>query len=110
MANELKGVPVILLTAAFQTVYTVPANTHFTVALIHLCNTLGASVPIRACLVPAAGSPTEANALLWDYGLSAVAGGGILELGRGLIWNAGDTFQALGDGVSLQLSGIESTV
>ena len=109
MADELRGVPVVALTASFETIYEVPADTKFVVGLIHLCNTIGSSVLVRACLVPAAGSPAEGNALAWDYGVSEVPGSGILELGRGMIWNAGDTLQALGDGVSLQLSGIERT-
>ena len=107
MADTLRGVPVVALTASFQTIYEVPADTTFVVGLVHLCNTLGSPVAVRMCLVPAAGSPVEGNALAWDYGVAVVAGSGILELGRGMIWNAGDTLQVLGEGVSIQLSGIE---
>jgi hypothetical protein len=106
VANTLKSVPVVSLSAGFGTIYTVPALTSFTVAVIHLCNTTGAPVGGRVCLVPAAGTPALANALLWDFGVSA---NGIIELARGQIWLPGDSLQALGSGLNLHLSGIETT-
>ena len=106
MANALQSVPVVALGAGFATIYTVPALTKFTVAVLHICNSTGAPVALRACLVPTAGSPTASNALAWDFGVSA---NGILELARGQIWLPGDSLQALGSGVSLHLSGIETT-
>lgn len=106
MANTLKSIPVVALGAGFSTIYTVPALTSFTVAVVHLCETSGATVAVYVCLVPAAGSPTSANGLLWNFG---VAANGVLELARGQIWLPGDMLQAKGLGTTLHLSGIETT-
>lgn len=106
MANALKSVPAVALGVGFTTIYTVPALTDFTVAVIHLCETTGFIVGLHVCVVPAAGSPTNGNALLWNFGISAF---GVLELARGQIWLAGDTLQAKGSGATLHLSGIETT-
>lgn len=106
MANTLKSVAAVALGAGFTTIYTVPALTTFTVAVIHLAETSGATTAVQVCIVPAAGSPLSSNALMWSFGVSA---NGIIELARGQIWQAGDMLQAKGSGVTLHLSGVETT-
>ena len=109
MANTLKAVDVVQLTTSFSTVYTVPASTKFTVAMLHICNTTSGAVTIRVCVVPNAGSPSASNAILWDF---SVAANDVLEIFKGDIWGVGVTLQALAasnTSINLKLSGIEST-
>lgn len=111
MANSLKAVDVVQIAVSptFTTVYTVPSATKFTVSMLHLCNTTSSPVTVRVCVVPNAGSPTAANAVMWDF---SVAANDILELFKGDIWGAGVTLQAnasAGTAVNIKLSGIEST-
>ncbi len=109
MANTLKPVAVVELTAAFQTIYTVPASTSFTAAVLHLVNASGAAKTVDVCLVPAAGSPLQANAILWQFSIGA---NDFVELAKGDIWPTGSTLQArasAGTSVNLKLSGIESS-
>lgn len=109
MANTLKAVAALELTGTFQTVYTVPAVTKFTCAIIHIANTTSSAKTVQVCIVPSAGSPTAANALLWDF---SIAANDFIEFGKGDIWLADATLQAkasASSAVVLKLAGIETT-
>lgn len=109
MGNVLKTVDVAQLTGSFATIYTVPGATQFTVTMLHLVNTSGVVVTVRICLVPSAGSPTQSNALFWDFSLAA---NDVLEVLKGDIWAAGSTLQALAGTtavINIKLSGIETS-
>lgn len=109
MANSLKCVNILALTTGFQTVYTVPAATTFTVSMLHLCNT-GSTSTVDVCVVPNGGSAGQSNAILWQF--SNLTTNDVLEILKGDIWNTGTTLQArcqTGAAVNLKLAGIEST-
>lgn len=109
MANTLKAIDPLMLTAAFQTVYTVPAATTFTISAIHIANVAGVAKTVEVCYVPPAGSPGITNALLWDF---SIAENSYHEFGKGIIMEAGSSLRALASAINscpLTLSGIEST-
>jgi hypothetical protein len=109
MANTLMPVAALQLTTGFQTVYTVPAVTVFTCAVIHIANTTASPITVEICLVPSAGSPTAANALAWDF---SIAANDFIEFAKGDIWPAQSTLQAkasAGTSAVLKLSGVETT-
>ena len=109
MANTLKYIPTLLLTTSFQTVYTVPASTLFTVSMLHISNNTNVDRLVQVCVVPAAGSADSTNALMYDF---SIAPNNFLELLRGDIWGAGVTLQAkasAGTSVTIRISGIETT-
>ena len=109
MANTLSPQQVTRLTTGFTTQYTAPALTKATISLLHVVNTTGSTVTVRLCHVPNAGSALEANALLWDFDVSANA---VVELMKGYMLAAGDTIQALagaGSSLNLAISVVETT-
>lgn len=109
MANTLKPVAVTELTGSFTTIYTVPGSTKLTVAQLHLVNATASARTVRVCVVPAAGSPGQSNAILWDFEIGA---NDFIELAKGDIWDAGATLQALASSassVNVKLAGVETT-
>lgn len=109
MANTLKPIAVLELTAAFQTYYTVPALTTFTTGIIHIANQSASAATIQLCVVPSAGSPTADNAILWNF---SIAANDFIELGRGILLPAASSFRALASGIdtlTLKIDGIETT-
>ena len=109
MANTLKPVAALELTTSFQTVYTVPAATVFTCAVIHIVNTTSSAKTVQVCIVPSGGSPLASNALLYDF---SIAANDFIEFAKGDIWAAQSTLQAkasAGSAVVIKLSGVETT-
>lgn len=108
MSNTLTSTVVTQLTTGFQTIYTVPGSTTFSLSQMHFCNTTNAPVTVRVCIVPSAGSPAQANAILWDY---SIAANDILEIMKGDVWTTGVTCQALaggGSAINMKVSGIQT--
>lgn len=92
---------------AFGVVYGVTYQRRLTVAVIHLANTTNADLTVRVSIYPDGGTPTNANALLWDF---IVPKYDFLEFGEGLILLSKWSLAALasaGNSVTLTLSGIE---
>ncbi len=112
MANTQKSVPVTQLTTSMSTLYTLPSSTNFTVTMLHICNVTGSAATVRLCLVPNGGSPTAANAILWDF---SIAANDVQELLKGDIWIDGAgpaTIQAQASAntsINIKLAGIETT-
>lgn len=78
-----------------------------TVTMLHLVNTTAGPITVQVCLVPAGGTPTQANALLWDFSIPA---NDFIQCSDGLLMNPGESIQALasaGASVNLQFSGLE---
>lgn len=108
MANVLRQLGVVPLTASFTTIYTVPVATTFSVGMFHLANVTGSAVTVRICLVPNAGSPVIGNSMLWDF---QIAPNDVIELLKGDQWPAQYSLQALGstlNAVNLKLAGVET--
>jgi hypothetical protein len=114
MANTLRpvvfsGNVVTALTTTFQTIYTVPSATTFTVGMIHLFNGDSVNRGVYICLVPNAGSPVQSNGILWNFTISPQD---VTELFKGGLVPANYTIQAKADTnsvVTLHISGIETT-
>lgn len=89
---------VIRLTTSFALIYTVtnplsaPSNRNmFIVDMVHLCNVTGGPILFSICVVPSGGSPTDANALLWEF---SVAANDVQEMLQGDKWESGSTIYA----------------
>jgi 2-keto-4-pentenoate hydratase len=80
--------------------------------MLHICNVTGSAQTLRLCLVPNGGTPTSANAILWDF---SIAANDVQELLKGDIWQDGSgtaTLQAQASAntsVNIKLAGIETT-
>lgn len=96
----------LTLSGAFQTV--VSANpVGIRVCVIHLVNTTGAPVTVQVCVVPHGGTPSVANALLYDYSIPA---NDFLQFDEGDFLSPNSTLQALasaGNSVNLRFSGVQ---
>lgn len=68
------------LTSGFTTVYTVQVNYWSKVTMIHLVNTTAAPVTVQLCSVAPGGTPTQDNALMWNFSIPA---NDLIELGDG---------------------------
>jgi hypothetical protein len=98
------------LGAGFATLYTpaTQSKRECVVSRIHLANTTGGAITVRICTVLPGGTPTQANALLWDYSIAANA---YVEFGKDLVLLWGVSLQAsasVGASVTLTFAGQES--
>jgi len=82
------------LTDAFAVVHTVYLNRSLMVAAIHLTNISAAAKKVRLCFVPPGGTPTAANAILWDFSVDA---NDIFEFGQDILIPSEYTVQAMAD-------------
>lgn len=109
MANTLKGVAVLELTASYVTIYTVPALTKFTVGMLHICNR-DTSQQTVTVLIRATGTDVDAEAVVGpDFPIEAK---GIRELLKGAVLEAGWLVRAkagVTQKVNVFLTGIETT-
>lgn len=83
--------PVFQLSDSFQTVFSLPRTLRFVTKSIHLVNTSGSDAEVSVCLVPYGGAAAQANALLWDFTITA---GDFVEFLEGDTWPAGSSLQA----------------
>lgn len=88
--------------------YTVPGLTRTFVKDMDICNTTPADLTVRVFLVPSAGAPSTANALMYDIPVPAKS---TLQWSGSQILHAGDMIQvfASGNGVTIIASGGEAT-
>ena len=89
MANQVTNF--VQLTTAFQSVAAVPPGVTYALKLIHLTNTTNAPRTVQVCYVPATDTPTQSNALLWDFSIPA---NDFLEFGEGDVLSAGSSIRA----------------
>ena len=59
------------ITTSAVTLYTVPAATRTYLKDINVCNTTGSAVNVNIYLVPAGGTASTANALVYSYSVAA---------------------------------------
>jgi hypothetical protein len=71
----------------YTTLYTVPAATTAVLSSISVCNTNGGAQTVRLHIVPAAGSESTANAIVYDVSITA---NNTLVLTMGITMGAGD--------------------
>jgi len=86
--------------------YTVPGATRTFVKDMDICNTTPADLTVRIFLVPSAGAPSTANALMYDAPVPAKS---TVQWQGSQILNTGDTIQvaASGSGLTIIASGGE---
>lgn len=105
MADYQKVTPIQLgqaaITAAYTTLYTVPANTRTYVKNIDVCNTTGGAVSVYIHLVPSAGSVGTGNAI---YYATSIAANAVLHWQGVQIMNTGDTIQIKGSGTGCTIT------
>jgi hypothetical protein len=99
-------VPGSVLAAAVGTFYTAPAATVGVVKAAQLINTTGGAVPATVYLVPSGGAAAAANTLISARAVAAGETYNCPELVNQVI-EAGGTLQALGNGLTLIVSGVE---
>lgn len=104
MALSLKRFGLAALSSATGAVYTVPAGKTATLKHVQLCNTTNAAVAVRVHIVPVAGSPSAANAVIYD---AEVPANGFMSWDLFQVLGAGESLQARGEGVTLSVSGVE---
>lgn len=103
-----KALGQVALTTTAQTVYTVPSGAQATIRNIRVCNTTAGPLKVTAYLMPGAGTPTDANAILKGV---TVPAGGVVDDDAIHVREAGGRLVALADaaGLTLTASGAEST-
>lgn len=98
-------VPSAALTAVVATYYTVPALTRVRICNATLCNTTGAPVATTVHIVPSAGAAGVANRKISARNIDAGETYPCPEL-IGRVLEAGETIQALGLAVNLDVSAL----
>lgn len=95
------------LTTSYATIYTTPVSTRTYVKSLDLCNTGSAQVQVYVHLVPASGSATTSNALLYNI---PIPGYSTLQWCGAQIMDAGGTIQvkASATGCTLTATGGEA--
>lgn len=95
------------ITVATATLYTVPASTRTLVKQLDICNTTTSGINVSVYLVPAAGSASTSNALLYT---SPVPPLGNLQWNGVQVLNVNDTIQtsASATGCTIIASGGEA--
>ena len=68
-----RPIPLLVLTTSYQTVLTARSDADFLVMHLYVCETSNAARTVNVALVPPAGSPSAANALLFTYAIGAYA-------------------------------------
>lgn len=99
-------VPGSILGAAAATYYTAGANTKAVIKSGSVVNTTAGAISVTVYLVTGAGAPTAAAALISDRPVAAGETYTCPELVNHVL-NAGDTIQALGNGLTFAVSGAE---
>jgi len=94
MANYQNITPIRLgqaaMTTGYTTLYTTPVNTRTYVKQMDIANVDGTTVSLYVHLVPTGGSPTTANALMYNLPLAALS---VLQWTGVEVMNYGDTIQ-----------------
>ncbi len=106
MANTAKQLGQGGITASVTTLYTVPGSTTTDVKSFLFCNTTSAPITVRVFLVPSGGSPSAANAIVYDRSL---APGETWPLVNEQVLSAGGTIQmqVSATGCTVTCSGLE---
>jgi hypothetical protein len=80
----------LAMTASYQTLYTVPANTRTFVKDIDIINTTSASIGVYVHIVPSGGTAGTSNAVFYN---NALPGNTTVQWTGSQIMNTGDTIQ-----------------
>ena len=102
------------LTGSAATYYTVPTNTNAVIApkaiirRMTFCNTTAGAVSVTAYLIPSGGSAAASNTIVSARSVAAGETWNSPEA-EGHVLEAGGFIQALGNGVTLMVSGEEIT-
>lgn len=111
MANVLKSLSpaVIDVTDAFVEYYQVPSATNFVVSMLHIANVTSSAATVSICLTGTSGTPTAANAILWDV---SIAANDVLEILKGDVWPTGTELHikaSANSTITVKVSGIEQS-
>jgi hypothetical protein len=105
MSSPLTPVAAVFGTSSFQTCGSaIPVGVVGWLKDLQCCNTTASPVQIYVCLVPAAGSPTDHNPIIYGYTLAANA---FMPWSGNVMVPAGTTIQVKGAGVCFTPSLVE---
>lgn len=99
-------VPGSVLTASAATYYTVGASTRAVIKSASIANTTAAAVPASVHIVPSGGAAAAANTVINTRSVAPNETYACPELVNHVL-GAGDFIQALGNGLTLMVSGVE---
>lgn len=109
MPNTLKKLAQAQLGTGDGAVFTVPASTTYTLALVVICNTDTVARTFRLHQVDSGGSSSGANALFFDHPLGPSE---TVEFARGMVFETGQMLRGLASAaakVTVSVFGLQVT-